>query len=70
MPWPCPACSTFIRRELTAAGHETPLPRHIYRCSICRLELVLSDDGTHMIVAPLKQQPIDRPLTLRVWSRP
>jgi hypothetical protein len=35
------------------AGDETPLPARIYRCSICRLELVLSDDGTQMVVAPL-----------------
>jgi len=56
VPWKCPACSTFIRRELKAAGHETPQPGHIYRCSICRLELVLSNDGMKMIVAPLDEQ--------------
>jgi hypothetical protein len=53
MPWKCPACSTYIRRELMEAGDETPQPARIYRCSICRLELVLSDDGTQMVVAPL-----------------
>jgi hypothetical protein len=38
---------------LTAAGDETPQPGRAYRCSICRLDLVLDDGGTHMIVAPL-----------------
>lgn len=56
MPWKCPACSTFIRRELMAAGDETPQPERVYRCSICRLELVLNDDGTQMVVAPLDRQ--------------
>jgi DNA-directed RNA polymerase subunit RPC12/RpoP len=53
MPWRCPACSSFIRRELAAAGDELPRPGRIYRCSICRLELVLSDDGTRMEIAPI-----------------
>jgi hypothetical protein len=60
MPWRCPACSTPIRRELTAAGHEDPQPNRVYRCGICRLELVLGDDGKRMIVAPLGTQ--DAPL--------
>ena len=53
MPWQCPACSTFIRPELKKAGHETPRQGYIYRCSICRLDLVLNDQGTQMVVAPL-----------------
>lgn len=53
MPWRCPACSTPIRRELIAAGDESPQPKQIYRCNICHLELVLSEDGREMIVAPL-----------------
>lgn len=53
MAWRCPACSTPIRRELIAAGDEKPLPGRIYRCSVCRLELILSDNGTHMVVAPI-----------------
>jgi hypothetical protein len=47
------ACSRPIRRELIAAGHETPEPGRIEPCAICRLELVLSDDRTRMVVAPL-----------------
>ena len=53
MPWKCPACSTPIRQQLIATGHESPHPACIYRCSVCRLELVLSDDGSNMVVAPL-----------------
>jgi hypothetical protein len=39
-----------------AAGDETPQAGHIYRCAICRLELVLSDDRTQMVVAPLESE--------------
>ena len=53
MPWKCPACTTYIRPELKKAGHERPEPGHIYRCSICHLELVLNDEGTQMAVAPM-----------------
>jgi hypothetical protein len=53
LPWRCPAGSTPIRREPIAAGDETPQAARIYRCAICRLELVLNDGGTHMVVAPL-----------------
>jgi hypothetical protein len=49
----CPACSSPIRRELITAGHQNPKPEHVYRCGICRLDLVLSKDGERMIVAPL-----------------
>lgn len=60
MPWRCPACSTSIRPQLTAAGREKPEPTRVYRCAVCQLPLVLSDDGTQMIVAPLNTQ--DAPL--------
>jgi hypothetical protein len=59
MPWKCPACSTPIRRELIAAGDDTPQPARVYRCSICHLELVLSDDGTQMVVAPFTSKDED-----------
>ena len=53
MPWKCPACSTPIRQQLTAAGDETPRPGVVYRCGVCRLELVLNGDADRMIIAPL-----------------
>jgi hypothetical protein len=33
----------------------------IYTCGICRLELVLSDDGTMMVLAPLPLPPENDP---------
>lgn len=57
MPWKCPACTTFIRPELTKAGHEAPQPEYVYRCAVCHLDLVLNDDGTQMIVAPFGDAP-------------
>ena len=53
MPWKCPACSTLLRPQLTAAGHDAPQPGRVYTCAICRLELVLGDDRITMVVAPL-----------------
>jgi hypothetical protein len=37
---------------LKAAGDEQPVPGRIYRCGVCRLPLILSDDSTRMIVMP------------------
>jgi hypothetical protein len=54
MPWTCPACHTPIRRELIAAGEDAPHPGKVYVCAICHLELICSDDGSHMILAPLE----------------
>jgi hypothetical protein len=50
MPWKCPACSTPIRQQLTAAGDDAPRPGVIYRCTVCRLELVL-DPAAHEMTA-------------------
>jgi len=47
MPWKCPACQTQIRLDL-----DSPRPRQVYRCHVCRLELVLDDAGEQLIVAP------------------
>jgi hypothetical protein len=60
MPWCCPACRTLIRPQLTAAGEDVPRPDKIYTCVVCRLPLVLAEDGSAMVVAPL--QP-DEPLS-------
>jgi predicted SprT family Zn-dependent metalloprotease len=38
MPWRCPACHTQIRHN---EREERPRPRTVYRCHICRIELVL-----------------------------
>ncbi len=60
MSWNCPACASQIRRELTGAGDARPRPGEIYRCATCRLDLVLSDDGAKMVVAPLFDTSNDR----------
>ena len=59
MPWKCPACSTPIRQQLMAAGHPNPLPGVIYRCSVCRLELVIDPDSDRLIIAPLPTDTAD-----------
>jgi len=41
---------------LIEAGDENPQPARVYLCAICRLPLVLSENGTKMIVAPLDKQ--------------
>jgi hypothetical protein len=47
MPWRCPACQTPIRHD-----EDAPRPRTVYRCHVCRLELIL-DESTHKLtVAP------------------
>ena len=57
MPWKCPACSTPIRQQLTAAGDDAPRPGRIYCCAVCRLDLTI--DGDHMTVAPIPPEPAD-----------
>ena len=47
MPWKCPACQTEIRHE-----GETPVPKRIYRCHICRLELTLDKERRDLTLAP------------------
>jgi hypothetical protein len=48
MPWKCPACQTQIAHD-----GDLPEPRRVYRCHVCRLELVLDDKGHKLTVAPL-----------------
>ncbi|HKB12558.1 MAG TPA: hypothetical protein VKD69_17975 [Vicinamibacterales bacterium] len=50
MPWKCPACQTQIRH-----GEIDDRPRgdRVYRCHICRLELVLDLAMNRLVVAPM-----------------
>lgn len=48
MPWKCPACQTQIRHD-----GATPEPKRLYRCHVCRLELVLDEQTKTLKVAPL-----------------
>ena len=51
MPWTCPACSLAIRH---AERESAPRPGVIYRCHICRFELIL-DRRPQAELAPLKE---------------
>jgi hypothetical protein len=50
MPWKCPACSTQIRHS---DAEPAPRPGVIYRCPVCRLELVVEKGTNKLMVAPL-----------------
>jgi len=47
MPWTCPACNIQIQHE-----QDRPLPRKVYRCHVCRLELVRDERNDQLVVAP------------------
>jgi len=58
MPWKCPACQTEIRHD-----GDVPTPRRVYRCHVCRLELVIDGSTEKLTVAPLSTErdtPQDR----------
>jgi hypothetical protein len=52
MPWKCPAWQTQIRHD-----GATPEPKRVYRCHVCRLELVLDERTNKLDVAPLPATP-------------
>jgi hypothetical protein len=56
MPWTCPACSTDIRH---AASETAPSLKTVYRCHVCRLELVVDRHTYKMIVVPIERGPYD-----------
>lgn len=69
MLWKCPACSTLIRQQLDAAGHDAPRPGIVYRCDVCRLELVLGPEEV-LVVAPMPADTAnDRPSRKRQSPR-
>lgn len=52
----CPACDTQIRHD-----GNTPEPNRIYRCHVCRLELVVDEQTRLMVIAPLSSPPENDP---------
>lgn len=50
MPWTCPACNNQIQHE-----YDRPVPRVLYRCHICRLELVLDEHTQKLIAIPFAE---------------
>jgi hypothetical protein len=51
MVWKCPACQTSIRHNEVEVR---PLPEKVYRCPICRLELVFDGHSETMTVTPMR----------------
>jgi len=60
MPWKCPACQTQIKHE-----GDLPEARRVYRCHVCRLELVLDAWTQKLTVAPM---PAERASSQRSLS--
>jgi len=52
MTWKCPACQTPIAHD-----GDMPEPRRVYRCHVCRLELVLDESTRKLTVAALTAPP-------------
>jgi hypothetical protein len=58
MPWKCPACQTQI-----AHNGDMPEPKRVYRCHVCRLELILDETTHKLAVAPVRGEPHNRRAT-------
>ena len=61
MPWRCPACHIAI---LHSEVELRPRPNALYRCHVCRLELMLDESGERLTVAPFDDDT-PRPSTPR-----
>jgi rubredoxin len=51
--WKCPVCQTVIKDDTSV-----PLPRPgvVYRCHVCRLELVIDPATDKLVLAPMPEQ--------------
>jgi hypothetical protein len=56
MPWKCPACSEQIHH---APEQEAPQRGTVYRCHICRLELILDGPNGKLTVMPVLRDTPD-----------
>ncbi len=50
MPWTCPACHMHIRHSDV---EELPRPGVLYRCHVCRLELIVDPRTERLTVRPV-----------------
>ncbi|HJZ72566.1 MAG TPA: hypothetical protein VKE51_12565 [Vicinamibacterales bacterium] len=48
MPWKCPACHIQIRHS---DAEERPRVKSVYRCHVCRLELILDEVTNRLVLA-------------------
>ena len=62
MPWTCPACRLAIRHS---EHDDTPRTGVIYRCHVCRLELVVDITEGKMTLAPFRPSTEDHPVESR-----
>lgn len=56
MPWKCPACHDPITH---APFEEQPRRDAVYRCHICRLELVFDPATARLVPAPIEETEED-----------
>jgi hypothetical protein len=52
MPWKCPACGIPISHN---DAELAPRPGVLYRCHICRLELIVDERNQKLSVAPFPE---------------
>ena len=57
MPWRCPACELPIRH---GEFEDRPRAATVYRCHICRLELVFDARADRLRVAPMRADEPER----------
>jgi len=56
MSWTCPACQNAIRHSDVETA---PRSGVIYRCHVCRLELIVDQDRETMALAPFPGGEVD-----------
>jgi rubredoxin len=62
MPWSCPACQIQIKHN---EFEQAPRAGSVYRCHVCRLELVLDVATGKLTVAPLDNTPDEKVRPIR-----
>jgi hypothetical protein len=61
MPWRCPACRSAIQHNEIESR---PRPGVVYRCYVCRLELVLNENTDYLDVTAMRTPaPRERTVT-------
>ena len=55
MPWTCPACGEHVHHH--HIGQNVPRTGVIYRCHVCRLELIFDAKIGKMRPAPFPPEP-------------
>jgi hypothetical protein len=64
MPWKCPACGMSIQHR-----EEMPRPGVVYRCHICRLELMVNGATGKLDVPPVLPAEDDDALPRKTTAR-